>query len=56
MATYKICKKCNKFIEVKKTVRYEAGTEYIEYICPECGYVDKSTINHVHYGNDAIKK
>ena len=55
MATYKICKNCNKFIETKKKVRYENGIEYIEYVCPECGYVDSSAINHVHYGNDGIK-
>lgn len=54
MATYKICKKCKKCVEIKKETQWKSGTEYIEYICPECGYVDKTTINHVHYGNDAI--
>lgn len=56
MATYKICRGCGKCVEVKKTVRHDFGNEIIEYVCPECGYVDKTTINHVHYGNDAIKK
>ena len=52
MATIKICKGCNKCVEVKKVTQYEFGVEIIKFICPECGYVDKSTINHVHYGND----
>lgn len=56
MALYKICKGCNKCVEIKKVVRHEAGNEHIEYICPECGHVDKTTINHVHYGNDALKR
>lgn len=56
MATFKVCKKCNKVVEVKKIVRHEFGNEYIEYVCPTCGYIDKTTINHVHYGNDALKK
>lgn len=56
MATYKICRGCGKCVEVKKTVRHEFGNEIIEYVCPECGYVDKTTINHVHYGNDGIRK
>lgn len=34
----------------------ENGTEFITIHCPNCGYIDKTTINHVHYGNDEIKK
>ena len=56
MAEYKICKKCNKFVEYRRTIKHEFGNEMIESVCPECGYVDKTTISHVHYGNDAIKK
>lgn len=56
MATFKICKNCGKLVEIKKEVYFEFGNEHISYVCPECGYVDKTTISHVHYGNDAIKK
>ena len=57
MATLKICKKkCNKCVEVKKVTLMELGNEIIGYVCPECSYVDKTTINHVHYGNDGLKK
>lgn len=55
MATFKICKKCNKCVAVEKVIIHEGGMEYIKYICPECKYVDQTTINHVHYGNDALK-
>ena len=51
MATYKICKNCNKLVEVKKNVRHEFGNEHIEYVCPECGYVDKTTINRKQMNN-----
>lgn len=53
MAEYKICKKCGKFVEIKKEIRHEFGNEFIEIKCPECGYVESTTISHVHYGNDA---
>lgn len=55
MAIYKICNNCNKFVEIKKKTWYDFGNEHIEYVCPECGHIDKTTINHVHYGNDAYK-
>lgn len=54
--TFKLCKKCNRVSEVKKNVRHSAGMEYIEYVCSLCGHVEKTTINHVHYGNDEYKK
>lgn len=56
MATLKVCKGCNKVVEIKKITKMEFGNEHIEYVCPECGYVDKTTVSHVHYGNDALKK
>lgn len=56
MPTFKICKKCNKLVEIKKNTKHEFGNEHIEYVCPECGYVDSTTISHVHYGNDALNK
>lgn len=56
MATYKICKKCNEFVEYKQVVKHEFGNDIIEYKCPKCGYIDKTTVSRVHYGNDAIKK
>ena len=55
MATYKVCKKCNQVAEMIKKIEHEGGYENIYYICSKCGYVDKSSINHVHYGNDGIK-
>lgn len=54
MATLKICKGCGKCVEIKKIVKHEFGNEHITYVCPECGHVEETTINHVHYGNDAI--
>ena len=56
MATIKICKNCHKCVEVKKTISYKGGTEFIEYVCPECDYIDRTSLNYVHYGNDAIMK
>lgn len=53
--TLKQCKNCKKVVEIKKTTKEEFGTEYISYSCPNCGYVEKTTINHVHYGNDEYK-
>lgn len=52
MATYKLCKKCKKVSETKKVIRHEGGTEYIDFVCSECGHVESTNINHVHYGND----
>jgi predicted RNA-binding Zn-ribbon protein involved in translation (DUF1610 family) len=56
MATYKLCKKCGKFVEYRKKIEFEFGNEKVSFECPECGNVENTSISHVHYGNDAIKK
>lgn len=53
MAKYLICKNCKKFVEYKPKTKYEGGTAYTVYVCPECGYKTETSINNVHFGNDA---
>lgn len=52
MAKYTICEKCKKLIEYKPETKYEGGTSYFTLVCPICGHVKKSNVNHVHYGQD----
>lgn len=56
MATYKICKNCNKVTEVIKKKEYIGKDEILTYKCSKCGYEERTTINNTHYGNDALNK
>jgi RNase P subunit RPR2 len=51
-----MCKKCKKVVEMKIQITSEFGYDTTYYTCPECGNIEKSQINRVHYGNDEIKK
>ena len=55
MATYKMCKGCKQVVEMIKETKYNFGYDTTIYKCPKCGYVEKSQINMVHYGNDGIR-
>lgn len=55
MAEYKVCENCKKVVEYSTETKYEGGTSYRVFECPKCGYIKKSNINHVHYGNDGKK-
>lgn len=52
MAKYVICEKCKNLIEYKPENKYIGGISYSTLICPECGYVKKTSTNHIHYGED----
>ena len=52
MARYAMCEKCKKVVEYKPETKYEGGTSYVIFKCPECGHVKSTSTNHVHYGND----
>lgn len=52
MAKYAMCENCKKVIEYKPKVKYEGGMSYITLVCPLCGYVKKTNVNHIHYGQD----
>lgn len=55
MAIYKICYKCGKLVEYNPEEKYEGGISYTEFKCPNCGYIKKTSTNHIHYGNDGKK-
>ena len=56
MSKYIICEKCNSLVEYSHLeLKYEGGTSYTVFTCPECGYVKKSSTNHIHYGEDGRK-
>ena len=52
MAEYTVCEKCGELIEYKPETRYEGGMSYTSLVCPKCGYVKKTSSNHIHYGQD----
>lgn len=52
MAQYAICGKCGKLVEYKPETKYEGGMSYTTLVCPLCGYVKKTSVNHIHYGQD----
>lgn len=56
MATYKMCKKCKKVVEMIKDTSSDFGYDTTIYKCPNCGHIETNQINRVHYGNDEIKK
>lgn len=56
MATYKMCKKCKKVVEMIKTTDSSFGYDTTYYVCPNCGHEEIEQINRIHYGNDAYKK
>lgn len=55
MAKYIVCENCNAFIEYNPTHEYKGGTSYTTFKCPKCGHVKKTSINHIHYGQDGRK-
>ena len=55
MATFVICEKCKECIEYKPETKYEGGTSYTTLVCPKCGHVKSTSVNHIHYGNDGLR-
>lgn len=55
MSRYLICEGCKELVEYNPEIKYEGGTSYTVFKCPKCGYEKKSSINHIHYGNDGKK-
>lgn len=56
MIVYTICKDCKKLVECSTEIKEQGGVIYKIFVCPNCGYTKKTSINYIHYGNDAIKK
>ena len=56
MATYKMCKKCKKVVEMIKTIDSSFGYDTTIYTCPNCGHEEIQQINRVHYGNDKYER
>ena len=56
MAKYAMCEKCKKVVEYTPENKYEGGTSYTIFTCPNCGHIKQSSTNHVHYGDDGIHK
>ena len=56
MGKLAICDKCKQLYDYKPETKYEGGMAYSTVTCNKCGYTKTITVNHVHYGNDAIKK
>lgn len=52
MARYRICENCKEFVEYTAEERYEGGTSYTVLKCPKCGHIKKTTVSHIHYGDD----
>lgn len=55
MAKFVICEKCKECIEYKPETKYEGGTSYTTLVCPKCGHIKSTSINHIHYGNDGLR-
>lgn len=55
MGKYIICDKCIELVEYTPKQLYEGGTTYTIFKCPNCGYIKKLNINHIHYGLDGKK-
>lgn len=56
MGKMAVCDKCKKLYDYVPETKFEGGTTYITVICNKCGYVKKTNVSHIHYGDDAIKK
>lgn len=52
MAKYIICKNCRALVEYNPKIRYEGGTSYSYFRCPRCDYATKTSVSHIHYGED----
>lgn len=52
MAQYAICEGCKKLVEYSPEQKYEGGTSYTIFKCPECGYIKKTSMSYIHYGMD----
>lgn len=52
MAKIAICKECHRAYEYLPTTETTGGITYVSVVCPHCGNVKSSSINHIHYGND----
>lgn len=52
MAQYIICEECKKLVEYKPERKYEGGTSYTIFKCPECNHIKQTSISYVHYGMD----
>lgn len=55
MAEYIICESCKKLIEYKPEMKYEGGTSYTILKCPKCWHEKRTSVNHIHYGQDGRK-
>lgn len=55
MAEFIICERCKNLVEYKSEQKYEGGISYTNFKCPICGYIKKTNVNHVHYGQDGRK-
>lgn len=56
MGKMAVCDKCKKLYDYVPETKFEGGTTYITVTCNKCGYVKKTNVSHIHYGDDAIKK
>lgn len=52
MAKYIICENCKSFVEYSPETKLEGGTSMIVFKCPKCGHEKKTSVNHIHYGQD----
>lgn len=52
MARYVICEGCKKLVEYKPVHKYEGGTSYVSFECPECGHIKQTNMSYIHYGMD----
>jgi RNase P subunit RPR2 len=52
---YVICRNCKKLIEEQVESEVKFGSTILTYTCPECGNTRTVSVNHTHYGDDAIK-
>lgn len=52
MAKIAFCKACGKTYDYNPETWYEGGTSYTKVVCPHCGNLKTTSINHRHYGDD----
>jgi hypothetical protein len=56
MAKIAICDKYKKPYDYIPETVIEGGTTYTTVVCNKCGNIKKTSVNHIHYGNDSLNK